>query len=115
MFQAYPYADCYKNRAASDEPGKIRIDGGLVVRGVIGLTGQYHPGKPKSAGLYDCVADREKWFADGLAQIGQLPGVESVAFPDHIGCGLAGGECEALWRESEASLACTMRSWWGVT
>ena len=39
---------------------------------VIGLAGQYNPGKPKRAGQLDCVADREKWFVKGLSQIGQV-------------------------------------------
>jgi len=104
LFQAFPHADCYKDRSGADPPGEIRIDGGGANRLVIGLHGQYNPGKPKGAGqcdVYDCVADREKWFAQGLALIGQVSGIHSVAFPDHIGCGMAGGD----WRRYRAMLS----------
>eukprot|EP00658_Telonema_sp_P-2_P073882 TRINITY_DN6301_c0_g1_i1.p1 TRINITY_DN6301_c0_g1~~TRINITY_DN6301_c0_g1_i1.p1 ORF type:complete len:385 (-),score=55.69 TRINITY_DN6301_c0_g1_i1:202-1356(-) len=91
LFQKYRHADCYRSRTKDDVPGTIRIDSAGNDRAVIGLMGQFHPGKPKPAGMRDSVADRERWFATGLELIGQISELESVAFPDHIGCGLAGG------------------------
>jgi hypothetical protein len=39
----------------------------------------------------DSRAARAEWFARSLEQLGRL-GLESVAFPHGVGCGLAGGD-----------------------
>ena len=46
------------------------------------------------------AAQRFAWFKSGLRQIAALPGLESVAFPDEIGCGLAGG----VWADYRRAL-----------
>ena len=67
---------------------------------VIGLFGQHAPGRPKGNNGFDSRAARLEWFRQGLAAIAKLPGLESLAFPAQIGCGLAGGD----WPRFRAAL-----------
>lgn len=108
----FPWADRYSQREAMkdrnlaipywrDRPGSIVIlrppdDDGPVVAC---LVGQYDMGLP---GRYKRLPDSEKdtkvqreiWFKECLGELTWYVGwanIKSVAFPDRIGCGLAGG------------------------
>jgi hypothetical protein len=65
----------------------------------MGAPGKYnrvHPAPPS-----DHAPARQGWFSSCLDAIGQLdPPLRSLAFPDQIGCGLAGGD----WRVYEAKI-----------
>jgi O-acetyl-ADP-ribose deacetylase (regulator of RNase III) len=96
VFEHYPYADIYSGRTTPDTPGSIIIKGnGLDQRFIIAILGQYYPGKPK---FPDSALDgrkiREKYFHKALIEISKIPNLESIAFPDHIACGAAGGNWE---------------------
>ena len=53
---------------------------------------QYEPGKPSRSGE-DSQEMREAWFRRCLGLIGErIQGLESIAFPWQVGCGLAGGD-----------------------
>ena len=114
----YPYADIYsfrkklgnRNLATEDTRG---IPGTIVVaeppsNGVIvfNFLAQYEKGKPlkyqnssiDATSLLDTSENREKWFASCLSVM-EMVGIQKyqikvLAFPDHIGCGLAGGNWE---------------------
>ena len=61
----------------------------------MGPPGKYNRVQPAPQ---DSAAARQGWFASCLEAIGLLnPPVESIAFPEQIGCGLAGGD----WRMYE--------------
>lgn len=94
IFQRWPHADVYGERHEQKSTSKLGSIAARGVydgqRGVINLFGQYSPGKPKSNGK-DSVGGRLTAFRSGLEAISQLPGLESVALPHDIGCGLAGG------------------------
>ena len=72
---------------------------------VIGLFGQHAPGRPKGNSGFDSRAARLEWFRQGLAAIAKLPGLESLAFPAQIGCGLAGGDWPSFRAALEAFAA----------
>lgn len=72
---------------------------------VIGLFGQHAPGRPKGNTGFDSRATRLEWFRQGLVAIAKLPGLESLAFPDQIGCGLAGGDWPSFRAALEAFAA----------
>jgi O-acetyl-ADP-ribose deacetylase (regulator of RNase III) len=110
IFKRFPYADVYScrdrsmhlgwstdeigNRPAieADAPGTIIIRGnGDDQRFVVGLMGQFYPGGPNAAGLDDTIM-RQKYFHQALWELAQIEGLESVAFPYGIGCGLAAGD-----------------------
>ena len=56
---------------------------------------QYEPGKPSRSGE-DSQEMREAWFRRCLGLIGErIEGLESIAFPWQVGCGLAGGDWKA--------------------
>lgn len=96
IFKKYPWADIYTPRRGTtieDMPGEIIIKGnGLDQRYVIAILGQKYPGKPRYKDGMDCAAMRQKYFHRGLMKIREIKNLESVAFPDHIGCSLAGGD-----------------------
>eukprot|EP00439_Symbiodinium_sp_Y106_P069674 s862_g12.t1 len=116
--EKFPHADVYKASARQDRgteksgdvPGTIAVLGGPCAatgqeqRGVINLFGQWAPGKPRAGpataeykgkkaapGVIDDEKQRMEWFRKGLLDIAEIPGLESIAFPHQIGCGLAGG------------------------
>lgn len=101
IFEKYTYADVYKDRIEDSTPGTIDIAGdGLFYRGIINIFGQYYPGKPQnSASKFDCEKDRKIWFHSCLMAIAEVPNLNSIAFPDHVGCNLAGGNWE--WYEQK--------------
>ena len=103
----FRYADPYsrrrpdpsrRNRCLRDDeslPGTIQVwrpekgDKGPIV---VGMYAQYEPGKPSRSGD-DSQGMREKYFKRCLRLIGdKIEGLESIAFPWQIGCGLAGGD-----------------------
>jgi len=101
IFVKFPYANIYKERAGiSDLPKKTEQPGMIVVRGngvderfVIGMIGQYYPGKPKYPNsTRDGYRVRKEYFKKCLGEIAKINGLESVAFPYGIGCGAAGGD-----------------------
>jgi O-acetyl-ADP-ribose deacetylase (regulator of RNase III) len=112
---AFPYADPYVNRrpvragvnlAVPDDRatlGSARVFGSASdnQRLVAALFAQYAPGKPgryyRDHGVRDTAADRFLYFQQSLGALATYMaanGLQSVAFPDHIGCGLAGGNWE---------------------
>lgn len=93
VFEHYPYADIYSARTEPDTPGSIIIKGnGQDQRFVIAILGQYYPGKPKFPdSTLDGTKAREKYFHKALIEISKISNLESIAFPDHIACGAAGG------------------------
>jgi hypothetical protein len=94
MFQTHPQANVYEQRGQGtrfyDRPGSISRHGQ-----VINLFGQWYPGKANHGN--DSADKRFEWFKQGLEAIGQdLPQNRElqIAFPERIGCGLAGGDWE---------------------
>jgi O-acetyl-ADP-ribose deacetylase (regulator of RNase III) len=94
IFEKYPYANIYAERAngRKDTPGQIIIRGGDGgdKRYIINLLGQYYPGKAKYSN--DSYTLRAEWFRLCLDQIYNIHDLESVAFPWRIGCGASGGD-----------------------
>jgi O-acetyl-ADP-ribose deacetylase (regulator of RNase III) len=89
----FPHADVYSPRGGRDTPGGIIISGnGGDERLVISMMAQVYPGGPKFPG--DLGGDREAMFGRCLDEIAALAGMESLAFPWGIGCGMAGGSWE---------------------
>jgi len=100
IFKRWPHAEAYKGRSRNSQPGTIDVKGEEgKKRLVINLFGQYGPGKPKASGN-DTKQSRANYFRQGLDSIAKLPNLKSLAFPFHIGCGLAGGS----WIEYEKML-----------
>lgn len=113
MFKRFPYSDVYSPRALRDgdkkhaenllkHPDEVSFDedkpGDIIIRGngkdqrfVIALLGQYFPGPVRYPdSKKDGFKARQKYFHQGLWKIAQIPSLESVAFPQGIGCGAAG-------------------------
>lgn len=102
LFAKCPYADTYNKRQQPSAPGTIEVFGdGLTRRFVINIYAQYGPGHPRSSG--DSAAQRLEWFSQCLEQIELIGGLQEIAFPWNIGCGLAGGR----WSQYEE----TLRQW----
>lgn len=91
--QKFPYADFYSGRTSPSTPGTIKIAGKRKAneRYVLAMFGQINPGKPKKSGK-DTAENRVKYFKMCLDAIAKRKGVKSIAFPEKIGCGLAGGD-----------------------
>jgi len=93
IFDAYPYADIYKNRTEDDHPGTVIIKGnGTSERYVVNFNSQVYPGGikyPKS--LLDGINAREKYFKLCLNELDKISYNKTIAFPCYIGCGIAGG------------------------
>lgn len=109
----FPAANIYAERAPV--PGKSfaiaahrGVPGDIVVRdSVIAILGQVAPGRPgeyHAYGIPDTAADRERYFAAGLAKIAALAPA-SLAFPARIGCDKAGGDWRAYTRMLDAFAA----------
>lgn len=93
IFTKYPYSNVYFNNN-EDKLGIIQIMGnGDDQRYIINMFAQKFPGKHWSLGE-DTEANRKIYFYNCLKQIYSITDIQSVAFPDHIGCGLAGGDWE---------------------
>lgn len=107
IFKRHPAADDYARRhdheahtrkcPGLDDMGTIMTHPvtGAPHCGVINMMAQFYPGpsKPHYRGK-DLASDRKVAFQACLEAIAALPGITSVAFPYHIGCGLAKG----TWR-----------------
>ncbi len=92
IFDRYQYSDCYLNRTEVSVPGTIQVCGdGLINRGIINMFSQYYPGSSKEFSTKDNEDLRKKWFHECLMEITKLE-FKSIAFPDHIGCSLGGGD-----------------------
>lgn len=92
MFNVFPAANVYDKRRQGlgqiDTPGTISKHGR-----VLNLYGQWYPGNANDSS--DSAEKRFGWFKYGLQDIGYtLPQNQQVhiAFPERIGCGLAGGD-----------------------
>lgn len=111
MFIEFPHAHAYKK-------GFKRVPGTIAIcEPVINMFAQYYVGHPSSAAqryapgnrlLYaygierDTYAKRKEYFQQCLdAMHATLPSDAKVAFPYHIGCGLAAG----LWEDYYAMIA----------
>jgi len=102
MFTAFPWADIYSEREKIDYRNlpEEQKPGNIIIRKkddkhVIAILGQVFPGSPKFPDSpIDGIKAREKYFIDGLKKILEIKDLESIAFPDHIGCGAAGGNWE---------------------
>jgi len=94
MFQRFPHANIYAERTKPDNPGTIIIRGnGKDQRFVIALLAQYYPGRPKYPdGDRDGYLARRLYFRSCLNEILKIPNLESIAFPEKIGCSAAGGD-----------------------
>jgi O-acetyl-ADP-ribose deacetylase (regulator of RNase III) len=100
VFRRYPWADIYAGRPANYAPTDGRRPGDIVVTGdgasrrlVVGMLGQFYPGKPRFPdGARDGFRARRVAFAGCLLKILRIPELRSVAFPWGIGCGAAGGD-----------------------
>ena len=101
IFERFPYSNVYKQRNGKrDKPGTIKVCGnGSSERYVIALFGQYGWGKPDKKD--DSPEKRLQFFKSGLAKIGEIKNLESVAFPYLVGCGSAGGKWEDYLKEIE--------------
>lgn len=109
----WPWADVYGQRPRSapntartpSVPGTIQLstDG---VRTVVHMFAQWAPGRPGAftarynKAYDDTPANRHIWFRECLERIDAL-GIEEIAMPYLIGCGLAGGH----WPTYEATLS----------
>ena len=79
------------------EPGTIQVLGRVVC-----LMAQWRPGNTGSRYFHrypesdppETAAQREKWFRACLEELAIICAGKRVAFPDHIGCGMAGGDWE---------------------
>lgn len=94
IFDKYPFANTYLNRAEPDVMGSIKILGdGQNERYVINMFAQYYPGRSKyPEAQKDGIITREKSFHKCLLRIAKIEKLESIAFPWKIGCNLGGGD-----------------------
>ena len=106
IFDRFPWSDCYAHRSFNmpetliAHPGEIDVRGdGDTKRDVIGMMGQKYPGKPGQGGRTDTPSTRLRHFGSALYRIHEIDGLESIAFPYMIGCGLAGGDWKKYARE----------------
>jgi O-acetyl-ADP-ribose deacetylase (regulator of RNase III) len=98
IFNKFPWADTYSMRKESSTPGTIEINGnGSNERFVINMFAQFFGGKPSRR---ETKKQRLDYFRSCLAQIKDIPDLETVAFPFNIGCGMAGGN----WKDYERAL-----------
>lgn len=74
---------------------------------ILNLRAQWSPSRPGTYSRYypqtivDSVKNRQQWFQECLDILDtEIPTGEVVAMPDHIGCGLAGGD----WNTYKAML-----------
>eukprot|EP00966_Prymnesium_polylepis_P060036 1392601-Prymnesium_polylepis.1 len=112
LFRKFPHANVYEAqhaRGSRSQPGTASLCGrgvgGSDGRGVVNLMGQRYPGPPKDANG-DGTAQRQAWFSQALQALGAHPAIreqhQSLAFPNEVGCGLAGGDWAAYRKMIEA-------------
>jgi len=85
IFAKFPDA-AYPNQRVRN-PGTISVHNDRVIN----CYAQWVPGKPVEN---DTQAMRLQWLRQCLWAMTRIPGIQSVAFPYRIGCGLAGGNWE---------------------
>ena len=97
VFDTFNHADCYAHRLQNDLPGTITVRGNnQYERLVVNMNAQIMPGRPSQTGT-DSSERRERYFMQCLHQLEQhilqyYYGRDvRIAFPQRIGCGLAGG------------------------
>jgi O-acetyl-ADP-ribose deacetylase (regulator of RNase III) len=92
MFARFPGANTYTQHGFKRVAGTISIHH-VGTKQVVNLYGQVFPGRAsdRAKDASDCAKDRIEYFRACLAQLASEKDLRSVAFPDHIGCGLAGG------------------------
>jgi hypothetical protein len=102
----YEFADLHNKGAEGPQDGLLgtaRIDtepsdpkgpqGQKAAITIVSIYGQRYGGKP--GGERDSSAAREEYFKNGLKDIKrQVPDLESIAFPEKIGCVIGGGNWE---------------------
>lgn len=91
MMNAFPHSNFYRD-GLKRIPGKIRVKGGGNDRYICAMFAQKYPGKPNLTD--DTIKMRISWFRECLNNISLIKNLRSIAFPDRIGCGLAGGNWE---------------------
>jgi len=101
LFARFPHADTYSSGAVR-VPGTITVAGGQHLRSVVNLYAQRAPGRSSDASGDDTAEARLGWFRECLRRVAELEGLESVAFPFRIGCGLGGGDWTAYKAELQA-------------
>ena len=103
LTKLYRFADLHNEEAEGPQDdllGTARIDtepsdpkgshGQKAATTIVSIYGQRYGGKPGKEN--DTPADREVYFKNGLKDITrQVPDLESIAFPEKIGCGIGGG------------------------
>jgi hypothetical protein len=106
LTELHGFADLHNEGAEGPQDdllGTARIDtepsdpkgphGQKAATTIVSIYGQRYGGKP--GGERDSSAAREEYFKNGLDDIKrQVPDLESIAFPEKIGCGIGGGH----WR-----------------
>lgn len=98
LFRKYPYANSYLSRTEKSKLGSIDVFGnGSDKRYIINMYSQFEPGPSKYSYGPDSNISRQEAFLDCLDKIAEL-NINSIAFPNFIGCGLAGGDWK--WYES---------------
>ena len=92
IFKKYPSANIYsgKYKEENREVGTI-IERAVKDKKIINLICQKNPGKPSKG---DTSEDRLRWLTECLKLVVKCK-PSSIAFPYHMGCGLAGGN----WNE----------------
>lgn len=115
IFDKYPWANTYKNRrikndscrkgmynynnkvVGQSDQGTIDILGnGKDLRYVINMYIQRKPGKPDGYSTLDQNKDRLAWLKTCLNKVSKIENIESVAFPEGMGCRLAGGDWQSV-------------------
>ena len=106
LTKVHTFADLHNERAEGPQDhllGTARIDtepsdpkgpqGQKAAIRILSIYGQRYGGKP--GGERDSSEAREEYFKNGLKDIKrQLPDLESIAFPEKIGCVIGGGKWE---------------------
>ena len=136
-----PYGNSYQERipiphskgvamhSSRPVPGTMEVreppDGSSQLPRVINFRSQYLPGRPQSGittampeGVRDDATQREEWFRQCLGALdGVWPPLRSVAFPENIGCGLAGGDWSSyelmitMWAEAHPQTRVHIVKW----
>lgn len=114
LFDAFPWANDYMHRQSTSgsDPGSISVHcvkTKQYIPGIVNMFAQIIPGRPRPS-LKDGPRDRKLYFKSCLDRIANLDGINSIAFPYGIGCGLANGDWSAYlnmldtWAENNPHL-----------
>ena len=94
--EKYPYGHVLHQKPSSRPLGSTlvcRPPEGVTGPAVVNFIAQRNPG-PAVERVADSAEERESWFLECLEKL-KKEGFESVAFPEKIGCGLAGGNWQS--------------------